>query len=674
MRDVYKESQRSTFDAKVFGKDEVGNEVCKTRTERDNIFYVVHTWKDYQARDESGDLDDDELIEFRKFKRANHSGHKWIHQYSTKYIILPTGSTEPVLRRMEKKRGEDQSSTNEGRIVLCQEEVFDALYECHRSTGHLGQERTYTLANMKYFNITQKMVRVFCQTCSVCMEKNPIIKASKGARKPILSHAWRDRFQVDLIDMRKFAQPNIYGVIQRWLMTVKDHSTGFTAVFSLPRKKAKYVAFELEKYFGIVGYPTIFHTDNGNEFTARVVIDILQDMNPSILTVTGRPRTPRDQGSVERANQTIKRIVADVRSERRKEGRDDNWTLLLGLITSQLNTHSSRQVNSVPAYNAVFGADYHIMTSCSIENARSCKTIDDIKAIIDDNGHLEEFMKEYYEGDDASISTTAQDEYTLKKRGMEYWDGDISDDNDDIPSLDSKMSLEDIPKIEDWSPLMPEVTVNVTDEVAGALRDIVNSVVAGARSHELIPPETPPDSQKCPTYRKVATVVNAWSDKSFITKFYKGGRKYTCLLLSLNCEECRFHQRDVIDYDSDYCHWHMNLNYWFDTRFINQFVAMLYHCRHLMGIKKDKVRKEHCQWTEVWYPEAEWMRGMTNTTQRTVELNGNCIVMLLFIENHYAVMEIDVKHKMMMVYDGLGYDGSLAKWTRHHLLVKDVLY
>jgi hypothetical protein len=46
--------------------------------------------------------------------------------------------------------------------------------------------------------------------------------------------------------------------------------------------------------------------------------------------------------------------------------------------------------------------------------------------------------------------------------------------------------------------------------------------------------------------------------------------------------------------------------------------------------------------------------------------------MLLFIENHNAVMEIDVQHKMMMVYDGLGYDGSLAKWTRHatHILKK----
>ena len=69
--------------------------------------------------------------------------------------------------------------------------------------------------------------------------RHGVIKASKGTRKPLFSHAWRDRFQVDLIDMGKFpAQPNIiYGVIQRWIMIVKDHSTGLTAVFSLPWKK-----------------------------------------------------------------------------------------------------------------------------------------------------------------------------------------------------------------------------------------------------------------------------------------------------------------------------------------------------------------------------------------------------------------------------------------------------
>ena len=75
-------------------------------------------------------------------------------------------------------------------------------------------------------------------------------------------------------------------------MIIKDHSTGLMVVFAIPRKMAKYVAYELEKYFGLVGYPTIFHMDNGREFTAKVIIDMLKSMNPSILTVTGSPRTP----------------------------------------------------------------------------------------------------------------------------------------------------------------------------------------------------------------------------------------------------------------------------------------------------------------------------------------------------------------------------------------------
>ncbi len=78
---------------------------------------------------------------------------------------------------------------------------------------------------------------------------------------------------------------------------------------------AKYVAYELDKYFGLVGYPTIFHIDNGNEFTAKVVVDMLKNINPTILTVTGHLRTPRDQGSIEQANKTVKRMLSDLCAE-----------------------------------------------------------------------------------------------------------------------------------------------------------------------------------------------------------------------------------------------------------------------------------------------------------------------------------------------------------------------
>ncbi len=84
--------------------------------------------------------------------------------------------------------------------------------------------------------------------------------ARKGAKKPILSSEFPNRFQVDLIDMRTVRKRDVYGQMQRWIMIVKDHSTGLVYLCALPRKKAAFVAAELEKFFGFVDYPKIFHT------------------------------------------------------------------------------------------------------------------------------------------------------------------------------------------------------------------------------------------------------------------------------------------------------------------------------------------------------------------------------------------------------------------------------
>ena len=300
----YREQHRKAFFSQAFGserkktggeeKKKGNNSMCKPKEEFDAVLHAFHTFHVMNARDKEGDLSEVEKKEFNKFKKDNKQAYKWKDLYHTSSIELPDGSTKIVMRQMEKKAGE--SLLSPGQIVVSQEDVFDIIDELHRANGHMGQEWTHAMIAPKYYSITQDMVRIYCRTCHVCMEKNPTIQTHVGAKKPIYSSAWHDRFQVDLIDMRKFPRPDIYGVIQRWIMTVKDHSTSFTAVFSLPQKKPAFVAFELEKYFGLVGYPAIFHTDNGNEFTARLIIDMIADINPSIITVTGRPRTPRDQG------------------------------------------------------------------------------------------------------------------------------------------------------------------------------------------------------------------------------------------------------------------------------------------------------------------------------------------------------------------------------------------
>jgi hypothetical protein len=92
------------------------------------------------------------------------------------------------------------------------------------------------------------------------MEKQPTVPPRKGAKKPVISSEFCDRFQVDLIDMRTMRKKDVYRVMQHWIMTIKDHSTGLVYLAALPRNIAMFVAAKLKKYFRFVGYHHIFPT------------------------------------------------------------------------------------------------------------------------------------------------------------------------------------------------------------------------------------------------------------------------------------------------------------------------------------------------------------------------------------------------------------------------------
>jgi hypothetical protein len=92
------------------------------------------------------------------------------------------------------------------------------------------------------------------------MEKQPAVMPRKGAKKPIISSEFCDHFQVDLIDMRTTRKKDVYGVVQRWIITIKDHTTDLVYLAALPRKTAAFGAVKLTKHFGFVGYPHIFNT------------------------------------------------------------------------------------------------------------------------------------------------------------------------------------------------------------------------------------------------------------------------------------------------------------------------------------------------------------------------------------------------------------------------------
>ena len=91
--------------------------------------------------------------------------------------------------------------------------------------------------------------------------------------------------------MRKLRKRDPFGVLMHWIMTVKDHVTGLVYLTALRPSQGRgknVLPINSREIFGILGFPRIFHTDYGKEFTAKVVIRFLRQMNPNILTVTGR--------------------------------------------------------------------------------------------------------------------------------------------------------------------------------------------------------------------------------------------------------------------------------------------------------------------------------------------------------------------------------------------------
>ena len=233
---------------------------CRPQQEHDYIVHVLTNWQiGVNLKQMEPGPEKQNLI---KFRREHKGGNKYKNKYHPEVIDVPGVGPRTVLRRIEKGKI--------GRIVTSRESVFDAIDEWHRSNGHLGQERTWQYCSGKYYNCAQSLVKIYCETCFTCMQKNPVTRTQKGSRKPIRSRCFRERFQIDLIDLRKLRKRDPFGVLMRWIMTVKDHATGFVHICALPRKRPKLVAYRLQEIFGIIGYPTIFHTDNGKGVHCKI--------------------------------------------------------------------------------------------------------------------------------------------------------------------------------------------------------------------------------------------------------------------------------------------------------------------------------------------------------------------------------------------------------------------
>ncbi len=213
----------------------------------DMVLCLTHWGEDeYLAAAPEEDMEASRIYRFRRQHPQGYNYAKYLCIEETESL---DGSPKKILIHK-----------NTGGIVIHMLAVFNVIHEADCRLGHLAVNKTLVGTKPAHYSPTYELVKIYCKNCYVCMGKQPIVPPRKGAKKPIISSEFCDYFHVDLIDMRTMRKMDVYGVMQHWIMTVRDHSTGLVYIAALPRKTAKFVANKLEKYFGFVGYPHIFHT------------------------------------------------------------------------------------------------------------------------------------------------------------------------------------------------------------------------------------------------------------------------------------------------------------------------------------------------------------------------------------------------------------------------------
>ncbi len=211
------------------------------------IIKVLTNWGDDAVLREALP-DDPNANACRNYRKENIQGYSYVKLFVLEEAQGLDGSLKKILKH-----------NKSGGIVLHMLDIFNVIHKAHSRQGHLKVDKTLANCTM-FYSPTYELCKLFVNNCFVCHERHPNVPARKGAKKPILSSEFWDRIQVDLIDMQTMRKRDVYGQMQRWIMTVKDHLTGLVYLSALPRKKATFVAAELEKFFGFVSYPEIFHT------------------------------------------------------------------------------------------------------------------------------------------------------------------------------------------------------------------------------------------------------------------------------------------------------------------------------------------------------------------------------------------------------------------------------
>jgi hypothetical protein len=129
----------------------------------------------------------------------------------------------------------------------------------------------------------------------------------------------------------------------QWILHYQDHHDKMSYLCAMEDRKPKTVAFHLLPLFLQQGAPLIHLSDNGREFVAKVIEELLKIWKDCKI-VHGSLHHPQSQGSVERAKADIETMV----TQWMKDENSTKWSWGIHFIAHKKKTRYHEGIKQIP--------------------------------------------------------------------------------------------------------------------------------------------------------------------------------------------------------------------------------------------------------------------------------------------------------------------------------------
>ena len=224
------------------------------------------------------------------------------------------------------------------RLCLPQSLSQDIFQSYHDDLGHQGRDRTMSLIKSRFFwPGMDKDISGWIRTCDRCIRrKKPITKAAELVN--IQSSAPMELVCVDYLKI----EPSKGGYEN--VLVITDHYTRYAQAIPTRNQSAATTARVLfENYFVHYGFPGKLHSDQGANFTSKIIQQLCK------LTGTAKTRTtpyhPMGNGMCERFNKTLLNMLGTLQEKEKCD-----WKSHLPALTHAYNAAEHASTGYPPFY------------------------------------------------------------------------------------------------------------------------------------------------------------------------------------------------------------------------------------------------------------------------------------------------------------------------------------